>query len=363
MSLRHLLLMVICLVLSKQGFAREVNLPVPLDYNLIRSVLINQLFTGEGQTARLWQDGKQCSFLDVSNPQISGQESQVKIDTNVQAQFGTKMGSKCLTLVKWNGILETLQTPTLDKSGNVLSFPVTRTTAFDSHGQPLNIQQLQELLQSVVAPKLADLKFDLNASRDDIIKTLLPYVPAEDSEQLHDSVNSLRFSGVKVDTNSILLSLGFIANVKPVNKQPEAVLNSNELEQWQTLWQNWQASLDKGIDQFPISEEIAVNREKLHSVLQKAGHAFEQGLSLEVEGNADPVRQFINESWDELAPLLSTASKQLPGLEGLRYITLIAATDLMYEVESIGSPFGLEVSANGLRKIIRSYLKHQTAQH
>ncbi|MCK9606995.1 MAG: hypothetical protein M0R33_11180 [Methylomonas sp.] len=350
------------LLLSGTSLAREINVPVPMDYRLIRNVLITQLFTGPGQTARLWKDGKDCSFLDLSNPQIAGENGQVKIDNNVQAQFGAKMGGKCMTLVKWSGILETFQKPTLDKSGNVLSFPVTSTNAFDSNGQKLNINQLQDLLQQVVAPRLADLKIDLNDSRDDIIKTLLPYVPVEDSEQLHDSVNSLRFNSVKVDSKAIVLSLGFIANVKPANTAPVATLNASELQQWQTIWQNWQTSLDKSIDQLPLSGDLAENRDTLHAVLQKAGLAFEQGLSSDhAEGN-DPVRLFINESWDELAPLLRAVSKQLPGAEGLRYLTLIAATDLMYELESIGSPFGLEISANGLRKIARSYISHQTGQ-
>jgi hypothetical protein len=362
MLLLRPLLIAASLMLSADAFAREVNVPVPMDYRLIRNVLIHQLFTGPDQTARVWKDGKECSFLDLSNPQIAGVDGQVKIDNNVRAQFGAKMGGKCMTLVKWSGILETLQKPTLDKTGNVLSFPVTDIHAFDSNGQNLNIEQLQDLLQKVVAPKLADLKIDLNKSRDDIVKTLLPYVPAEDSEQLHDSVASLRFNSVKVDAKSILLSLGFIANVKPANQSPAATLNPNELQQWQTIWQNWQASLDKSIDQIPLSGDLAENRDTLHGVLQKAGRAFEQGLSSDHADGDDPVRLFISESWDELAPLLRAVSQQLPGAEGLRYLTLIAATDLMYELESIGSPFGLEISANGLRKIARSYLSHKTGQ-
>ncbi|QPK63012.1 hypothetical protein IVG45_19700 [Methylomonas sp. LL1] len=362
MSLLRPLLISASLLLSTTGFAREIDVPVPMDYRLIRNVLVTQLFTGEGQTARLWKDGKDCSFLDLSNPQITGVDGQVKIDNNVHAQFGAKMGGKCMTLVKWKGILETLQKPTLDKTGNVLSFPVTNTSAFDSNGQQLNINQLQELLQKVVAPKLAEFKIDLNESRDDIVKTLLPYVPAEDSEQLHDSVNSLRFNSVKADAKNIMLNLGFNANVKAANIQPAATFSDSELQQWQAVWQEWQASLDKAITQAPLEGDLANSRDTLLSVLHKAGAAFEQGLTTDHAEGSDPVRAFINESWDELAPLLRTVSKQLPGAEGLRYLTLIAATDLMYELESIGSPFGLEISANGLRKIARSYISHKAGQ-
>ncbi|MDD2761273.1 MAG: hypothetical protein PHH11_13410 [Methylomonas sp.] len=350
------------LVLATTGFAREINVSVPLNYRLIQNVLVNQLFTGQGQTARLWQDGKQCSFLDLSDPKIGGDGEQVKIDNTVHAQFGAKMGGKCMTLVQWNGILETFQKPTLDNTGNVLSFPVTRIEAFDHNGQSLNIAQLKDLLHQVVAPRLADLKIDLNASRDDIVKTLLPYVPAEDSEQLYDSVNSLRFNSVKADNNSILIDLGFASKLKKPDNQPAAVFSAGELRQWQSIWQDWQASLDKAIAQAPIQGELAQSRNMLRDVLQKAGVAFEKGLAGEHGEGDDPVRAFLKDSWNELAPLLRTVSQQLPGAEGLRYLTLIAATDLMYELESIGSPFGLEISANGLRKIARSYINHQAGQ-
>lgn len=362
MALRRPLLFAACLLLSSGGFAREINVPVPMNYRLIQNVLVSQLFTAEGQRAQLWQDGKRCSFLDLSNPQISGQQGQVKIDNTVHAQFGAKMAGKCMALIKWSGILETLQKPTLDKSGNVLSFPVTGVKAYDRKGQSLNIAQLQDLLQKVVAPRLSDLKIDLNESRDDIVKTLLPYIPAEDSEQLYDSVNSLRFNSVKADAQNIVLNLGFAANLKKPVSEPAAAFNANELKQWQTIWQDWQTSLEQAIDQAPVTGELAQSRQTLHAVLQKAGVAFEQALTNDSGNGKDPVRVFVNESWNQLAPLLRTVSKQLPGAEGLRYLTLIAATDLMYELESIGSPFGLEISANGLRKVARSYINHLAGQ-
>ena len=363
MLLFRLIAIAISLLIPLTSLAREIDVPVPLDYRLIRNVVVSQLFTGENETARLWKDGKDCSFLDLSDPRLGGSNGQVKINNNVRFQLGTKLAGKCMTLIKWNGILETLQKPTLDKTGNVLSFPVTHINAFDSSGQNLNIDQLQDLLRKVVAPRLADLKIDLNESRGDIVKTLLPYVPTENSEQLYDAVNSLRFNSVSADANSILISLGLTANVKPADSALVAPFSDNELQQWKAIWQDWQDALNHNIDQLPIAEELATNRDTLHKTLQKAGIAFEKGLTANIADNGvDPVRRFVNESWDEFAPLLRTASKQFPGAEGLRYLTLIAATDLMYQLESIGSPFGLEISANGLRKIARSYIKHKNGE-
>lgn len=361
MTLIRPLLLTTGLLLSVDVWAREINVSVPMNFGLMRNVLVNQLFTGEGQTARVWKDGKQCSFLDLSNPQLAGEEGQVKINNDVHARIGTKLGGKCMTVVEWKGVLETFQKPTLDAKGHSLSFPVTQTRAYDSQGQALNISQLQDLLQKVAAPKLAGLKIDLDHSRKDIVKILLPYISAKDSEQLHDAVNSLRFGKVDVDAASMAVGLSFTSdNLKPGNKKTESVFSDKELQQWQGVWQGWQAALDKAIDKMPMDGELANNRATLHELLQQAGAAFEQGLTS--EGYAienDPVRVFLNKSWDDLAPLLRTASKSLPGAESLRYLTLIAATDLIYELEAIGSPFALDISSNGLRRIARNYLSHK----
>ena len=360
-TLRSLLLSTSLLLSAQTGVAREINIPVPMEYGLIKSLLVSQLYNGPDESVRAWQDGKQCSFLDLNHPQISGEQGQVKIQNNVQARIGTALGGKCMTLVEWSGILQTLQQPTLDASGNVLSFPVTQLNAFDRNGQPLNIQQLQALIRKAAEPKLAALKIDLNQSRPDIAKTLLPFIAAEDSEELHDTINSLRFNKAKADEKGILINVGYTAsNQNADGLKPATALSEAELKQWQALWQGWQVSLEKAIDKAPIANNADAGRATLRDVLQKAGQAFEQGLTSEYVAENDPVRKFFNSSWDKFAPLLRDASTQMPGGQSLRYVTLIAATDLMYELESIGSPLGLEVSSNGLRKLARSLIAHES---
>lgn len=362
-TLRRILLCSSLLLTTHTSFAREINIPVPMEYRLIKSVLVNHLYNGKDESVRAWKDGKQCSFLDLAHPKISGEQGLVKIENDIQARIGTSLGGKCMTIVEWSGILQTFQQPTLDASGNVLTFPITRTNTFDRNGQPLNINQLVALIKKAAEPKLAALKIDLNQSRPDITKTLLPFFATEDSEQLHDTINSLRFNQAKADDKGLTIGVGFTASdQKAPGLKPAAILNAAELQQWQSLWQGWQTSLEQAIDQAPLNGDAEAARATLRDVLQKAGVAFEQGLSNEFVAENDPVRKFFNSSWDKLAPLLRDASTQLPGGSSLRYVTLIAATDLMYELESIGSPLGLEVSSNGLRKLARSLLDNSTAK-
>jgi len=361
MAFLRTILLITGLLLCGNAFAAQTQFSVPMDYRLIRSVLINQLYTGEGDTARLWKDGKDCSFLDLSNPQINADNGQIKIENQVHAKIGLQLGGKCMSvLAEWHGILQTWQQPSLDANGSVLSFPITQTLAFDHNGKQLAIKQLQDLINKAVQSKLADLKIDLNQSRGDIIKTLLPFIDPADTETLQDTVDSLRFKQVKAGKQALSLNIGF-SGFKPKHPalQAAAAFNADELQQWQTHWRQLEQDLENGLNRPPLDQQSEADKATLREILQEAGVAFDQGLTADDIADHDPVRRFFNDSWDKLAPLLRNASKQLPGAEGLRYLTLIAATDLMYELEAISKPLGLEISANGLRKLARAYLAHQ----
>jgi hypothetical protein len=91
----------------------------------------------------------------------------------------------------------------------------------------------------------------------------------------------------------------------------------------------------------------------LTEILLESRSAFQAGLKAQSPESGDPVRVFFTQTWQKLAPQLRTLAKELPEVEGLRYLTFIAATDVMYELENIGAPFGLEVSSDGLRRLAR----------
>jgi len=50
---------------------------------------------------------------------------------------------------------------------------------------------------------------------------------------------------------------------------------------------------------------------------------------------------------------LHTLAQKLPEAKSLQYLTFIAATDVMYQLDAIGAPFGLAISSDGLRNLVR----------
>jgi hypothetical protein len=97
--------------LAKTGAADPYNIPIQLDYGLIKKAVVSQLFTGEGGAAEVWNDKHKCSFLKLFNPRISGENGQIKLLNDVQAQFGKAFGGQCMPFIAWDGALSAQTNP------------------------------------------------------------------------------------------------------------------------------------------------------------------------------------------------------------------------------------------------------------
>lgn len=337
----------------KPVLADPINLPIQLDYGLIKKVIVSQLFKGEGGIAEIWHDKHKCSFLNLSNPRISGEGGQIKLLNDIQAQFGTAFGGQCITVLAWDGALETYQKPAVSPDQTILSLPVTRANAYDRQGRQLNIDKLQDLITKAVQPKLADIKVDLNKSRGDMEKTLTGFLPKEKAGEIKQVLDTLRFSSAEANDDGIKIKLAFDAPLKKIDPKPEAPFTDAEQKAWQSTWKEWDAFLTKAIDQASQETQSQELRDTLTEILIESRTAFQAGLKAQSPKSSDPVRVFFTDTWQKLAPHLKTLAKELPEIEGLRYMTFIAATDVIYELENLGAPFGLEITSDGLRRLAR----------
>lgn len=337
---------------ANSSTADQFSLPVKLDYSLIKKALVTQLYTGAGNTAELWNDKHGCSFLKLADPRIGGQGGQIRLLNDVQARLGTAFGGQCVTLLDWNGVLETLQQPTLNADHSVLSLPVTQATASDKQGHRLTIDKLQDLIKRVAEPKLAGVKIDLNESRADIERTLNKFLPKEHEAEIKDALNTLKFSSAEADDEGVSIALDFNAPVKASVKKPVAAFTEAEQKQWQAVWKEWDVFMSNAIQQATDDAKSPELRDTLTEILVESRSAFQAGLA-EHDADNDPVRVFFTDTWQRLEPVLRSIAKELPEIEALRYMTFITATDLLYEIQNRGAPFGLDISSDGLRRLAR----------
>ena len=257
------------------------------------------------------------------------------------------------SILAQEGTLETYQQPKINKNQSVLSLPLTKAIFYDKQGQPLRIDKLQDLIEKAVGPKLASVKLDLNKSRGDMEKTVAGFLPPEKAGEVKQILSTLKFGDVEANDSGIKVKVAFDAPIKKQDPKPEAPFTDAEQKQWQATWQEWDGFLTKAINQAASETKSPQLRDTLTGILVESRTAFQAGLKAQSPKSADPVRVFFTDTWQKLSPHMRTLAKELPEVEALRYLTFIAATDVIYELDNIGAPFGLELSSDGLRKLGR----------
>jgi hypothetical protein len=341
------------LLFAQNSAADQLSVPLQIDYTLLKKILISQLYTGKNNAAELWNDRHGCSYLRLSNPDVNGKNGQIRLLNQVQAQFGTSLGGQCLTVLQWEGVLETLQQPTLDAEHSILSFPLASTTAYDHSGRQLTIDKLQDLIKRYAEPKLAGIKIDLNESRNHIEQTLAHFLPKSNAAEVDAVLKSIRFGGVEAKNDGIGMKLNLNAPAKRAAVEPAPAFSEAEQAQWASAWRDWEAFLNSAIEQAAKDTQSPELRKTLMEILGDSREAFQAGLKEHDADSADPVRVFFTDTWVRLTPTLKSIAKELPNIQGLRYVTFIAATDVIYELEKLGAPFGLDISSDGLRRLAR----------
>ena len=346
---------ILLLIATTSTTADTLSLPLQLDYTLIKKVVTQQLYTGNESSVQVWHDPHECSHVILSNPEINGQNGQIRLLNHIAAKLGTYFGGQCVPLVQWSGLLETLQQPTINNNGTVLSLPVTQVTAYDQQGRQLNIAKLQDLLKNVAATKLTSMSIDLLKYRQDIEKTLLRFVPKASANQLKTTIESLKFNKVEATDNGVNLQLGLTTPTTTFPSPTATPLTAEELKQSQALLQEWQRFLTKTITQASKDCQSQELRDNLKGILANSQKAFKAGLDHN-NHDTDPVRIFFTDTWERLAPLLKELANELPEAKSLQYLTFIAGTDIMYQLDKLGAPYGLSISSDGLRNLVRELI-------
>ena len=70
-------------------------------------------------------------------------------------------------------------------------------------------------------------------------------------------------------------------------------------------------------------------------------------------GAPDPTRALFLKTWERLAPVVRQSAAPLPGSTALRYMSFIAAGDALVALDQMGPDIGLDISADGLRRLAR----------
>lgn len=331
----------------------NVVVPIELDYQLMRLLLISQLFNTPEQSAEILNDPTGCSRILLTNPRVGPRQAELEIITDVRATLGVGSGGRCAELLQWRGSAGFLGRPIVQPGATAVRIEPTDTWLAAADGSKITSGKLWDLARPRLQPLLNRFTFDLAPSIQ-ALGTMLPEVlPHRSAQQVQTIVDSLTVSDIQVSASSLDISLQFQVEELAEQPRPEAALTDQELQQWESRWQMMDALFTFAVKHYASATGLQELRGTLLDVLIDSRYRLRDALTAPASRSDDPVRHWFVDSWKQLSPVIRQIGLEQTGQEPLVWISLLTATDALYALDRLGPSIGLEISADGLRRLAR----------
>ena len=331
-----------------------VFLPVTLEYPVIRSVLVHQLYNAPGQRAIVIDKAKgDCVHIELSNPEVSRELSMIKVGSTIKIRAGVPILGACMGIIEWEGYIEVLQRLVLDEKSWQARFETTDSRVFNISRKPITIaSNLWDLIKVHVHPYLNKTTIELAPPIKEM-KDLLPtvFLP-EERPRVQRWLETLRLGPVQVEESAVKIHLRMEVQTESTPRAPAEQISPSEIERLSRAWEDWDAFLVLEIESLIGQPITDLERASLLEILLENRHAFLQALNDQTIGSNLVRQQFIR-TWERLAQILRKHLVIEQSRPSLSYLAFFTASDALAALDKLGPTLGLEISRDGLVRLAR----------
>jgi hypothetical protein len=294
--------------------------------------------------------------LTLRDPAVNGTGNRIRVVTRGEARIGTPIGDECFAPVQWEGFLEVLEEPQISAGQQVMQFRVVESNLYDQDWKKRFMTgKIWDLVKRYAHPQFEAMRIDLKPVVQDL-RDLLPLLVARgDQARIDQMLDSLRLADASVIDTGVKVGLAFtVSEVPPAaGPTPEPTLSPEELQRWEQAEERWDAFLTFVVKQFGNDTLAQDLRQAFFDVLIDGRYDILEALAPSAPGAPDPTRQLFLKTWERLVPVVRRTAATLPGTTAMRYLSFVAAGDALTALDKIGPEVGLDISADGLRRLAR----------
>lgn len=355
-SLRRLLsvtlLILLLPTLPAQG--STVQVPLSFEYPLLEQLLVRQLFNTPDGSAEILNDRTGCSRIDLSDPRLGPAGEDLEVITRVKARLGAGIPGACSEILTWQGQVAFTGRPVIESNGTSLRFEPRESWLIDSDGKEIRSGRLREVADASLRVFFGRFTLDLAPHLRSLGDVLPDFLPHRSTEQLQSIVNGLGLSALRVSPASLDVSMDFpIEAVPQPPPKPEGTLSPEEMRRWEERWQLMDALLALAVKYYASATDLQALRSALLEILIDSRYRLGEALVEPVSPSHDPVRAWFLDSWQRLDPVIRRIALEQEGQEHLLVFNVLAATDALQALDQLGPGIGLDISADGLRRLAR----------
>jgi hypothetical protein len=343
--------------LAGSARAREVHVPIRVDYPFLRALLIQRAFSDPEQTARVYSDGVDCKHVVLLHPELRGSDGAISVVSDVETKLGTLVLGICLFPVEWRGRIESRLEPRLDPTLPLVHFRVLESKLLESDGsERAATSALWDWLERYVHPRLERLAIDLSEPMQDLRAVLPLFLSGSDGARAQALVDSLALESVAVTEREVVIGVRLDAppaGAPPPPRSAEPALGPEEIARFEAALSHWDGFITTVVKHAGTQTSDSSVRAELLEVLLDARAELVAALRAPASAEGDPVRPLFLSTWRRLAGVLRDVGEQAGDRGALRILGFIAAADALAALDELGPEFGLEMSSDGLRRLAR----------
>ena len=347
-----LLLCLLCGTAAAETKRIEVPLVVPTAF--LERLLVEMVFTEPETSARIVAPGNPCSEIVLSRPTLRPVGARLFVGAHGRAQAGFTAFGSCYRPFAWEGEVEAEEEARLARDAPAVEFRVANSWLSDESDW-LAVPALWDWVKPAIHPRLETLRVDLSPLLAELRRALPLFAAQREEPAVRRLVESLALTDARVDERGLVLRVGFEVDAAPVShaEQPRAEppLAPEEIAAFVATLHEWDAFVTfviKSAGREALDPEL---RATLLGVLLDARYEVVAAVAEPTRDGEDRVRRLFLSSWRRLQPALASLGG---GHEGIRYLAFVAAGDALAALDQAGPSFGLEITADGLRRLART---------
>lgn len=347
------LLLVFLLLFPVAAFSETVTLPITIDFPMLRSLVVQEAFTGPDQSQVLLSEGKGCRKIVISEPVFSQSDSMVQFETKIQIQIGAVVFGKCRMPLKWDGFLHLIQRPAIDDSW-VLSFDTVDSRIYNRNHEPAKIASLVwDYLKTYVFDYLNSITINLAPPVSELKAFIHPIFPTDLQKSAERMVSSMR-PGV-VTTVSDAVRVEILAEVDQTFKDDDGLeserITEQELKEFTERWEIWDAFLIHTVASLVNGPLTIDDRQVILDTILDTRYEFLEAIW--EDRNTDFVRRQFISAWKQLSPVMRSHLSREPSRSILSYLAFFTASDALIALDKIGPSLGIDISREGFFRLAR----------
>ncbi len=339
-------------VIASPVSTETVQVPIKLDYPVLRQLMQSQLFNTPDNSVEVLHDATGCSNIFLSEPGLREKQQNLEITTHVKASIATAIFGDCTPLFNWEGDARLLTVPVIRPGARSVRLKILSVKFYNPQGQMIT-GQIWELASGQLLSLMNRYEIDLSPTIDQLKKLLPDILDKRSAAQISKISDSLRLAEIKVAADGIEVAVNLQIDRLPATKKPEAILSAEEIQQLEANWQMMDAMVTFAVKRYAKATSQQDLRDALVEILLDARYRLRDALAMPFTRANDPVRHWFIDSWQRLGPVLRQISLENPGQEPMLLVSLLTATDALEILDRLGPSIGLDISTNGLRRMGR----------